>query len=198
MVRVALAGDTMLGRGVGERLLEVGPEGLFTPDVLEAVADTDMFLLNLECCVSARGVPWARPGKPFFFRAPPVAVRTLELMGVDCVTLANNHALDYGPVALDDTLTLLGEAGIASVGAGRDQDKARAAATKQVGQHRVAVIGITDHPPDFAAGYESPGVAFADFSEGVPEWLRDTIRSLDADVVIVTVHWGPNMTTEPL
>jgi hypothetical protein len=143
-------------------------------------------------------VPWARPGKPFFFRAPPVAVDALGLLGVDCVTLANNHALDYGPVALDDTLALLRDAGIESVGAGRDQVKARAPATLEAGGQRIAVIGVTDHPPDFAAGFETPGVAYADFSQGVPEWLVETIRGLDADTVIVTVHWGPNMTTEPL
>lgn len=197
MVRVALAGDTMLGRGVGERLLEVGPKGLFTRGVLDAVADADLFLLNLECCVSERGVPWARPGKPFFFRAPPVAVRTLEWLGADCVTLANNHALDYGPVALADTLTLLRDAGVECVGAGTDVAQARAAAVFGAGGLRVAVVGVTDHPEDFAAGPESPGVAFADFSSGVPGWLLELIGELDADVVLVTVHWGPNMTTEP-
>lgn len=198
MVRVALAGDTMLGRGVGERLIEVGPKGLFTRGVLDAVADADLFLLNLECCVSGRGVPWARPDKPFFFRAPPVAVRALEWLGVDCVTLANNHALDYGPVALADTLSLLRDSGIECVGAGPDVDQARAVATLEAGQHRIAVVGVTDHPPDFSAGLGTPGVAFVDFSSGVPEWLVETIQGLDADAVIVTVHWGPNMTTEPL
>ncbi|HZM83965.1 MAG TPA: CapA family protein [Candidatus Limnocylindrales bacterium] len=198
MVRVALAGDTMLGRGVGERLLEVGPKGLFTRGVLDAVADADLFLLNLECCVSERGVPWARLGKPFFFRAPPLAVRTLEWLGVDCVTLANNHALDYGPVALTDTLHLLRDAGIECVGAGPDLDQARAVAVFGAGGLRVAVVGVTDHPADFAAGPDTPGVAFVDFSSGVPGWLLETIQTLDADVVIVTVHWGPNMTTEPL
>src|SRR5690348_13299489 len=102
----------MLGRGVGDRLLEVGPRGLFTRGVLDAIADADLFLLNLECCISARGVPWARPDKPFFFRAPPAAVETLQWLGAGCVTLANNHALDYGPVALADTLDLLRGAGI--------------------------------------------------------------------------------------
>jgi Bacterial capsule synthesis protein PGA_cap len=198
MVRVALAGDTMLGRGVGSRLLEVGPRGLFTRGVLEAVADADLFLINLECCVSERGVPWAQPGKPFFFRAPPLAVRTLEWLGVDCVTLANNHALDYGPVALADTLTLLRDAGIECVGAGADVTRARAAAVFGAGGLRIAVVAVTDHPADFAAGQESPGVAFVDFSSGVPGWLLDLVRGLDTDLVIVTVHWGPNMTTEPL
>jgi hypothetical protein len=57
---------------------------------------TDLFVLNLECCTSERGERWTDPRKPFFFRAPPEAVELLCRLGVDCVTLANNHALDDG------------------------------------------------------------------------------------------------------
>lgn len=95
-ITVALAGDTMLGRGVGQRIAESGPHGLFSGGVRDAFAEADLALLNLECCVSDRGRPWAAPGKPFHFRAPPAAVDALTELGVDCVTLANNHALDYG------------------------------------------------------------------------------------------------------
>ncbi|HEX6683214.1 MAG TPA: CapA family protein [Candidatus Limnocylindrales bacterium] len=198
MVRVALAGDTMLGRGVGQRLLEVGPKGLFTRGVTDAVADADLFLLNLECCISDRGTRWGRAGKPFFFRAPPVAAHTLSWLGVDCVNLANNHALDFGPDALADTIAALRGAGIACVGAGADERQARAPAVITVGAQRVAIIGATDHPEDYAAGPGTPGVAYADLDQGVPDWLRDAIANADADLVIVTVHWGPNMTTEPM
>ncbi|MER3412240.1 MAG: poly-gamma-glutamate biosynthesis protein, partial [Thermoleophilia bacterium] len=67
-------------------------------------------------CISERGDPF--PGRVFHFRAPPQAVEVLALLGVDCVTLANNHALDFGPQALLDTFSFLEEAGIAWVGAG--------------------------------------------------------------------------------
>src|SRR2546428_13264577 len=90
---LALAGDTMLGRGVAERLLVAPPESRVHPDVVAAVRGADLVVLNLECCISDRGAPWPRPDKPFHFRAPPAAVRTLSHLGVDCVTLANNHAL---------------------------------------------------------------------------------------------------------
>jgi poly-gamma-glutamate capsule biosynthesis protein CapA/YwtB (metallophosphatase superfamily) len=128
-MRVALAGDTMLGRLVAKRLHSQGPASLFAPEVVDVAHEADLFVLNLECCVSDRGRPWPAPGKPLFFRAPPVAVETLRLLGVDCVTLANNHALDYGEEALADTLDHLGRAGIAAVGAGRDVESARAHAT---------------------------------------------------------------------
>src|SRR5207253_3667230 len=120
MVTVALAGDTMLGREVGRALATSPPRSLVAPELVEIVAGADAFVLNLECCVSARGARVQLPGKPFFFRAPPQAVELLVHLGVDCVTLANNHALDYGPDALLDTAELLEAAGIAVVGAGAD------------------------------------------------------------------------------
>ena len=63
---------------------------------------------------------------------------------------------------------------------------------------RLGVIGVTDHPPDFAAGRDTPGVAFARLDQGIPDWLSGAISSLDVDAVLVTPHWGPNMVERPL
>ena len=197
-VTVALAGDTMLGRGVARALATAPPEALVAPEVRAAIGQADLVVLNLECCISDRGRPWDAPGKPFFFRAPLRAVELLALLGTDCVTLANNHALDYGVEALADTLNLLAAAGIATVGAGTDLEQARRPTILATGGLRVAVLGVTDHPPDFAAGPDRPGVAFADLGRRVPDWLLERIRAADAEVVLVTPHWGPNMTSEPV
>ena len=197
-VTVALAGDTMLGRSVARALATTPPEALVAPEVRAAIGQADLVVLNLECCISDRGRPWPAPGKPFFFRAPPQAVELLVLLGTDCVTLANNHALDYGLDALADTLDHLATAGIAAVGAGADLERARRPATLAAGGLRVAVLGVTDHPADFAAGPDRPGVAFADLARQVPDWLLQTVREADAEVMLVTPHWGPNMTSAPV
>jgi poly-gamma-glutamate capsule biosynthesis protein CapA/YwtB (metallophosphatase superfamily) len=199
-VTVALAGDTMLGRGVARTLARAPPDALVAPEVHAVLDQADLVVLNLECCLSERGRPWDAPGKPFFFRAPPRAVELLVLLGVDCVTLANNHALDYGFDALADTLDHLAAAGIATVGAGADLDKARHPALLAAGGLRVAVLGVTDHPADFAAGPDRPGVAFADLGRQVPDWLAALVReaAAQADVTLVTPHWGPNMTAAPV
>jgi poly-gamma-glutamate capsule biosynthesis protein CapA/YwtB (metallophosphatase superfamily) len=192
---IALAGDTMLGRGVAEKLRRAGPRSVVGQDVRGLVASADLFVLNLECCVSDRGEPW--PGRRYHFRAPPEAVETLTWLGVDAVTLANNHALDYGPVALLDTARLLEQAGITVVGAGADEERARQPAVLEVGGSRVGILGFTDHPAEYAAGADRPGVAYAE--NGEPGWVLDAVDSLRdrADVVLVTPHWGPNMTTAP-
>ena len=195
-VRIALAGDTMLGRNVGDRLREVEPSELVSAEVVAAFREAELVVLNLECCVSERGGRWQAPGKPFFFRAPPRATQLLDLLGVDCVTLANNHALDYGEDALLDTFEHLDAAGIAWVGAGADLERARAPAVLHAGGRTLAVFGATDHPADYAAREATPGVALIDLED--PAWLTGAIRDADADAVLVTPHWGPNMRASPL
>ena len=199
-ITLALAGDTMFGRGVAHRLLSHGPRSVASTEVRDLAAEADLFLLNLECCISERGRPWPDPGKPFFFRAPPIAAESLTWLGVDLVTLANNHALDFGDEALRDTLKYLGRAGVGAVGAGRDLAHARAPAVFEVRGVRLGVLGVTDHPADFAASPHASGVAFADLRAGVPAWLRETVKRLShkVDVTVVLPHWGPNMTREPV
>jgi poly-gamma-glutamate synthesis protein (capsule biosynthesis protein) len=192
-VKLALAGDTMLGRGVAERLESEPPESLFAPEVVDAVAEADLCLLNLECCISARGEPF--PGRVFHFRAPPWATQALTHLGVDCVTLANNHALDFGPDALLDTLAHLDAAGIRAIGAGSDAERARAPAVLEHEGFRLAVVAYSDDPAEYAAGEDRSGIAYADLPGALPNWLTDLP---DADAVLVTPHWGPNMTSEPV
>jgi poly-gamma-glutamate capsule biosynthesis protein CapA/YwtB (metallophosphatase superfamily) len=191
----------MLGRGVGERLRAAGPHSLVHPAIVEVVRAADLFVLNLECCISERGQPWPRPDKPFFFQAPPAAVDFLAYLGVDCVTLANNHALDFGEEALLDTFELLSSAGIGWVGAGPDLERARRPVVLTAPNgFRVALIGVTDHPDDFAAAPDRPGVAFAPLWTETPDWLLALVRTASdrGDAVAVTPHWGPNMTPEPV
>jgi poly-gamma-glutamate capsule biosynthesis protein CapA/YwtB (metallophosphatase superfamily) len=197
-VRLALAGDTMLGRQVARAILD-GREPLLAEDVVAVAAEGDVFIVNLECCISGRGRPWPDPAKPFFFRAPPAAAERLAQIGVDCVTLANNHALDYGEQALLDTLEHLSAAGIACVGAGPDVASARAPALLSAGLARLAVVGVADHPAAFAAGPAEPGIAYAALREDGIGWIGDTVADArrHADAVLVTPHWGPNMTAGP-
>jgi poly-gamma-glutamate capsule biosynthesis protein CapA/YwtB (metallophosphatase superfamily) len=194
---LALAGDTMLGRGVAERLSADPTAPLIAPQVADQLATADAFVLNLECCISDRGEPFPDPAKPFFFRAPPVAASRLAELGVDAVTLANNHALDYGPEALQDTLTHLDAAGIAAAGAGADDKLARTPVSVRFRDVEVRLVAFSDHPAAYAAAPERPGIAFADLHAGLPRWLDAAVRTPGEEFVLVTPHWGPNMVTRP-
>jgi poly-gamma-glutamate capsule biosynthesis protein CapA/YwtB (metallophosphatase superfamily) len=185
-MRLALAGDTMLGRGVARELGRRPPQSLVDAELAKLTRSADLFVLNLECCISERG---ERIPKTFNFRAPPAAVETLLHLGVDCVTLANNHALDYGTAALLDTFAHLRAAGIAWAGAGENVREAR----ETVVVAGLPIVAFCDHEPDFAAGPDRPGIAYADLRRGVPDWLRERAGS-----ALVCPHWGPNMTPSPL
>jgi poly-gamma-glutamate capsule biosynthesis protein CapA/YwtB (metallophosphatase superfamily) len=196
-ITLALAGDTMLGRGTAKALDRRHPRTLVSEEIAEVAAEADFFLLNLECCISERGEPWPDAHKPFFFRAPPVAVETLTYLGVDCVTLANNHALDFGYIALEDTLHYLGESGIACVGAGLELEQARASALRLQWKapdsdecHRSSSRLRRDHQPT-GRGAGGP-------SQRLTGMAPRCDRSPPEDIVLVSPHWGPNMVAEPL
>jgi poly-gamma-glutamate capsule biosynthesis protein CapA/YwtB (metallophosphatase superfamily) len=185
-VRLALAGDTMLGRGVADELAKRPPETLVATEVAELMRAADYCVVNLECCISERGEPIP---KAFNFRAPPQAVETLVHLGVDCVLLANNHALDYGIEALLDTFEHLREAGIRWAGAGENLEQARAPVVLE----GLPIVAFCDHAAGSAAGCHRPGIAYADLRDGLPDWLLGSSSG-----ALVCPHWGPNMTPAPL
>ncbi len=92
------------------------------------------------------------------------------------------------------------------MGAGPDLARARAPSSIEARGYRLVVVGVTDHPADFAAGSERPGVAWVDLRHGVPGWLSDTVTNEARDLVasstvggvLVTPHWGPNMVADPV
>jgi poly-gamma-glutamate capsule biosynthesis protein CapA/YwtB (metallophosphatase superfamily) len=197
---IGLLGDVMLGRAVGERIDHGSPHDVWAPEVRELCRSCDVLICNLECCISGRGRPTERiRSKPFHFRGPPEAVRSLDAIAAGAAGLANNHALDYEDEALFDTLRLLDGAGIAIAGAGGDEAEARQPVLLEASERRVGVVAVSDHPAEFAAGPHSPGIAYADLSRGVPDWVGDRLAAARAeqDLVIAFVHWGPNMTAAP-
>ena len=196
---ICLLGDVMLGRKVAEALATTPPAEVWSPGVREACAACDALVVNLECCVSTRGTPTSLiPGKPFFFRAPPSGVEALRAIGASVAGLANNHALDFGVEALADTLEHLRAGGIVPVGAGM-VDSARRGVVVAAGRLRLGVLALTDHPGEYEAERDRPGVAHADLRRALPAWVTTELRRLrsEADVVLAFPHWGSNMNASP-
>jgi poly-gamma-glutamate capsule biosynthesis protein CapA/YwtB (metallophosphatase superfamily) len=197
---IGLLGDVMLGRGVAGRLETVPPEDVWAPELREVAAGCDLVIGNLECCISDRGSPTELvASKPFFFRAPPIAVDCLRAMGVGAVGLANNHALDFGPHALADTLRHLHSAGIAFSGAGFGPEQARRGVELEVAGSRIGLVAVSDHPREYAAAPGAWGIAHAPLREGTPDWVLEEVRGLRerCELVVCFPHWGPNMTSAP-
>jgi poly-gamma-glutamate capsule biosynthesis protein CapA/YwtB (metallophosphatase superfamily) len=200
-VRLALAGDVMLGRTVAEVLPARG-YGYPWGDVIPLLREAELFLVNLECALTRSTQRW-HDGKfkTFSFRAEPEAVETLRLARVDFACLANNHVADFGMDGLLETVRVLDEAGIAHAGAGANSDLAGAPAWLSAGGLRVGVVAFADHPEEWAARPTAPGINYIPISTEAAV-LRRIEASLNAarqnaDFVIFTIHWGPNMRARP-
>lgn len=194
-MRLLFVGDVMLGRDVNEALRRQPPEALWG-DTLELFRGMDARVCNLECTISERGQPWRPMAKPFHFRSDAKNVAVLTAAGIHAVSLANNHALDFGAEALADTIGVLDAAGIAHAGAGADLAAALRPAVWTAAAARLSLLAFTDNEPEWAATSGAPGVCFVPVELGDPraERFMGAVRAAKAasDLVIVAAHWGSN------
>jgi poly-gamma-glutamate synthesis protein (capsule biosynthesis protein) len=160
------------------------------------MATADLAMVNLETALTTRGT---EQPKKFHFRAPATALDALAGAGVDVVTMANNHAIDYGKDGFADTMAARAEGSVPIVGIGRDRADALSPAILEAEGLRVAFLGATQVPDwtlaTWSAGADSPGVA----SASNPDRLADAVRQARprADVVVVYLHWGTDYTPCP-
>ena|GEM_PF-203326 len=166
--------------------------------LLERMRNADICMVNNEFPYSLAGAPC--PGKTYTFRSKPENVEILKDMGVDIVSLANNHVYDYGEEALLDTLKTLANAEIPCVGAGRDLEEASKPYYFEIGGHVIAYLSATQvertgNPETKGATASSPG-AFRCYTDAEFANLTSRIKEADekADVVIVYIHWGTENT----
>jgi poly-gamma-glutamate synthesis protein (capsule biosynthesis protein) len=190
---LAAAGDVNFGNGVLPLLHSYG-YGYPWSSVGPLLRTADVATVNLECTLSERGSPV--PGKPFTFRAPPAALSAAaRLAGLDVVSLANNHSLDFGREAFADTRRAAHTAGIATAGGGASLRDARRPAVLVRGGLRIAFLAYSDiEPPSFFARAGTPGTAPAD-PRHVAVDVRKAARR--ADLVVVWFHWGIERQTTP-
>jgi poly-gamma-glutamate capsule biosynthesis protein CapA/YwtB (metallophosphatase superfamily) len=200
-MKIALTGDVMLGRVVDEHVIRNTALPLETVwgDVLSLLLTADRLLCNLECVISSKGEAWHPESKAFHFRAHPRAINVLKAAGVDGVTLANNHSLDYGSAALAECLGLLDRADIRHAGAGINLEAALAPALLSGATGNVAVMALTDNEPEWEARSGAPGVNHVGYNTGgLVEPYRSRMKHAigearqRASFVIISAHIGPN------
>ena len=169
----------------------------FSKDLLDKMHETDIMMINNEFPYSDRGTPQA--DKTYTFRAPTNSAKLLDDMGVDIVTLANNHTFDYGEEAFLDTLDTLDSVSMPHVGAGHNIDEAAQPYYFVAGGKKIAIIGATQ-----IERYANPNTRGAtDNLSGVfrclePERLIEEIKKAksECDFVILFIHWGTESTDE--
>ena len=162
-----------------------------SPDLISEMKSADIMMLNNEFPYSDRGEPLE--DKQFTFRAKTSAASYLNDLGVDIVSLANNHAYDYGENAFLDTMETLENAGIVYVGAGRNLEEARRPVYYIINNVKIAIVSATqierlDNPDTKGATDSSPGVFRCWNGDNLLETVRDAGEN--SDFVIAYLHWG--------
>lgn len=196
-IMLGFTGDLMLGRGVNERLLSGIPAENIWGDARPRMLAADAMIGNLEGPITAHRTKW-HGIKAFYFRADPApAIAALKAGNYRCVALANNHMLDFADQGLLDTRAYLAEAGIACAGAGRNSIEAAAPAIFEAGGLAVGFVSITNTVRSFAAKPDSPGTNYwkirSDRSNlGQLATHVHDLRREGADLIILSIHWGPN------
>ncbi len=168
-----IGGDVMLGRSVGDQL-EAGVDPF--AGIRTVLGRGRFCAVNLECVGSPDGV--AARGKKFHLRAAPQAPAALAAAGINLVSVANNHADDFGPEALRDSIRRLHSVGVKAIGASPD---AAPFAFFEAGEARVALLAINDTDP-------------LPLDRGAITQEIEKARE-SADFVVALVHWGEENTS---
>jgi poly-gamma-glutamate synthesis protein (capsule biosynthesis protein) len=178
-------GDVMLAGKWAESIRTKGYDFPFR-GVAAELKNGDITIANLESPVASGGREFT--GKKFRFRAEADVAQALTASGINLVTLANNHSMDFGGSALSETMRNLESAGVAWIGAGVNLDEARKMALYTIKGKKIAFLGYSlTHPTEFFADRNRPGTA-----PGFEKiFVEDISRARQqADYVIVSFHWG--------
>lgn len=193
---LGFVGDLVLGRKVSERLRHgLTPEAMWG-DLRSEMLAADAVVGNLEGPISRHTGRWLRL-KAFLFRADPRAVAALAAGNIRCVALANNHMKDFNTEGIRDTRRHLAAGGIAFAGAGDTLEEANAPAFFSAGGRTIGFASITNTVPAFAAKPDRSGTAFWPIRANEDGKLRlaalsDRLRDGGAEVLVLSIHWGPN------
>ena len=191
---VAGAGDMIFDRQV-RTLIQASGGAAPLARVASLLKRADLAIANLESMLSSNGTKNAT--KDVTLRGDPRGIESLKVAGLDAVSLANNHVLDYGPQPLLDTITSLDSAGIGHAGAGADKAAAWTPATIDRNGASTAYLAFSHIVPAGFLAQESR----AGFASGRQDMnlVEDAIREAKKthDYVIVSFHWGVEYTDNP-
>lgn len=192
-IQLVFAGDILLDGFVGSQIDRFGNEYPFRK-VAPILKKADMAFANLETPVSIRG---KAAEKTFAFRSKPDTLKGLVYAGIDGVTIANNHILDYGPQAMLDTITHLNRQKIGYTGAGRTVDEAFKPYVQQINGKKIAVLGVSRVLPhnSWIAGKNHPGAASAYTPEPMLSHIKKSAKT--NDYTIVYIHWNQEFADNP-
>ena len=188
-INLLFAGDVFLSSHVLNAYDTAGGiGGVLDEELRQVIQASDYFMVNQEFPFSDRGT--AAEDKQFTFRLPPEHVSMFQELGIDIVTLANNHALDFGTDALLDTCSTLDDAGILRVGAGANLEEAKKPVFMEAKGRRIGFLGASRVIPEGSWNATSKGPGMLTTYD--PSLLLEEIKKARevCDYLVVYVHWG--------
>lgn len=194
-INVTVAGDIIFGRTVHTRMLRYNDFAHPMRLVAPRLRDADLTIADLECSMSDRT---EKPEDPFtfLFTTNAAAVEGLTLAGIDGVSLANNHSMNFGQVGLEDTLAVLQANGIKAFGGGMNLTEARKPGifeVKGVKFHFYGYDGIT--AADYGAGPTWAGTCPLE-TAFIPQDMA-AAKAAGAHLVIPFFHWSEEYVAVP-
>jgi gamma-polyglutamate biosynthesis protein CapA len=188
-------GDIMLNRGVRHMIEKHGEDYTFPfLYIAEELQSADILFGNLESMISDKGV---NMGSLYSFRAKPEAVEGLIFAGFDIVSLANNHAFDYGREAFEDTMQILKKNGIFYTGGGFNEKEAHSPTIiiLEESNTKVGFLGYTE----FLFPYAFASVERSGVSNLSHERIKEDIENAkkEVDFLVVTFHYGNEYEKKP-
>lgn len=169
--------------------------GILSEDVVNIMTSSDIMVANNEFTISNRGTKI--PNKLYTFKAVPERLTIYKEMGVDLVTLANNHIYDYGEAAFLDALDALEEYDIPYIGAGRNLEEAKQPYYFIINGYKIGFVNAT-RAEKFILTKEATetngGVLKCYDPTTFIQVIEDTKKR--SDYVIALVHWGREDSSE--
>ncbi|GAB3882722.1 CapA family protein [Microbispora bryophytorum] len=193
---ISFAGDVHF-EGVLRSRLDADPRTALGP-IAAVLRRSNLTALNLETAITTAGTP--APGKQFTFRAPATAFAALKAAGVDVVTMANNHGMDYMESGLADTLKAIRSSKFPVIGIGANETEAFRPYRRTVNGNRVSIIGATQvldsqFIQSWTASGSKGGLASAKDEPRLIRAVRQARKN--SDTVIVFLHWGAELVKCP-
>lgn len=185
-MKVLVAGDYAYSQRLADKIKKRQYDILFD-DVKEIIETADVSIINYENPVLLEGgkyIPISKQGPNL--QSPPEAVDAISYAGFNAATLANNHILDYGEEGCLDAIRTLENAGIETVGAGRDLSEAQKVLYKRIGNQTLAIINCCEH--EFSVAQRDN--AGANPLNPIQQFYSIQEAKHNADFVIVIVHGG--------
>lgn len=185
---IIFTGDVLFANAFKAGYDAKGIEGVISGELLAKLQEADILMVNNEFPFSEQGTPMA--DKQFTFRCEPSYVTALQEMGVDVVSLANNHVLDYGKAALSDTFITLDNAGILYGGAGETVERAEEVQIVEVNGRKYGFLAVSRVVPvgDWKVENSAPGVFSCYDDRRLVELVKEA--AAECDFLAVYPHWG--------